>query len=57
MLKVSIEKWNQSSEILREFALHHEHPRTRERFWHCMKLRQAKPPPRLAGKQGETIKQ
>lgn len=32
MLKVSIEKWNQSSEILREFALHHEHPRTRERF-------------------------
>ncbi|MCX7068994.1 MAG: helix-turn-helix domain containing protein [Methylococcales bacterium] len=32
MLKVSIDKWNQSAEILRELALHHEHPRTRERF-------------------------
>lgn len=32
MLKVCYENWNQSPEFLRELALNHEHPRTRERF-------------------------
>lgn len=32
MLTVHYETWNQSPEFLRELALNHEHPRTRERF-------------------------
>jgi transposase len=32
MLTVCYETWNQTPEFLRELALNHEHPRTRERF-------------------------
>jgi len=32
MLKVCYETWSQSPDFLRELALNHEHPRTRERF-------------------------
>ena len=32
MLKVCYENWGQTPEFLRDIALNHEHPRTRERF-------------------------
>jgi transposase len=32
MLKVQLEKWQQTAETLRELALHAQHPRTRERL-------------------------
>ncbi|MEM9009561.1 MAG: helix-turn-helix domain-containing protein [Cyanobacteria bacterium P01_F01_bin.86] len=49
MLKVDIQTWHQSAEMLREQALQASHPRTRERFMGLYEIVQGKSATQVAG--------
>ena len=42
MLKINTAKWQQTPEILRQMALTHKHPRTRERLMALYEITQGK---------------
>ena len=52
MLTVCCEAWNQSPDFLRELALRHEHPRTRERFFALYEIATGKNATRISRETG-----